>query len=319
MNPPSAVKKPVTELSRAIVQAVVYADLFDFPIRIDELWRQLPLLKASQRDVDDATTNDLFVNAHVTRSGELLHLHGREWLIEHRRKQEARTDELVDQHLGILQLLANLPWVRMVAFSGGTSRKNSVGDDDIDLFIVTAPGRAWAVHALMVASSRAMGCREILCANYIVDEDHVTVPDRGDLFTGHEMAALRPLTGEDVLQRLYASNTWVDDLLPNATPNEREQLWAVSKHTEYARKWLERGLWPAGLLLERASRLVFTARIKAKADRSGNSDVLLRPGLLKLHTTDNRRRVVNRFQESLECLGLWSDGLSARMPTRKRT
>ena len=305
-------------IATAIVRAVIYADLFDFPIRIDELWRQLPLHKATLAEVEAALASDPAVTRHVARDGDYVHLLGREQLLEHRRKQEARTDELVDRHLGILKLLSALPWVRMVAFSGGTSRKNSIEDDDIDLFIVTAPGRAWAVHAMMVASSRALGCRDVLCANYIVDEDHVTVPDRGDLFTGHEMTALKPLTGAEVLRQVHHRNNWVEELLPNAGPNAREPLWAEPGWQEDGRRWLERGLWPAGAMLERTSRMVFGLWLKRKAS-TGRGDVLLRPGLLKLHTTDNRQKVVGRFRDQLRDRGLWSERLGARMPKRERS
>ncbi|GEM_PF-1982766 len=308
-----------TPIAAAVVRAVVYADLFDFPIHIDELWRQLPMHTASMSDVAHAVDEDAFVTQRVQREGDLIFLRGREHLVQHRRQQELDTDELVDQHLDVLRILSRLPWIRMVAFSGGTSRKNSIGHDDIDLFIVTARRRAWAVYALMVVVSRAMGCRDVLCANYLVDVDNVSVPDRGDLFTGHEMMALRPLVGENVLRHVCAKNPWVNEILPNASPRERERLWAEADWEQAARDALEIGLWPAGALLERVSRVVFGPRIRAKARRTAGGDVLLRNGLLKLHTTDNRKRVIARFRAGLEKHGLWSDALGARMPRRHRS
>lgn len=307
-----------SDLAKAIVRAVVYADLFDFPIAVDELHQQLPLVTASRAEVLAALDDDPNVTALVTKTGELVHLKGREALIARRSRQEQKTDALVDQHLGMLQLLSGLPWVRMVAFSGGTSRKNSITDDDIDLFIVTAPNRAWAVHALLVASSRALGCRDVLCANYIVDEDHISVPDRGDLFTGHEMSALRPLVGEDMLHKLFGQNDWVQDILPNATPNPPERLWHRPDWHNHRKMVLETSLWPIGLLMEHAARVIFGARLRNKAARSSQSDVLLRAGLLKLHTHDNRATVVERFRDNLEQMGLWTERLGARMSTRDR-
>ena len=192
-----------------------------------------------------------------------------------------------------------------------------MGHDDIDLFIVTERGRAWSVYAMMVVLARALGCREVLCANFLVDVDHLSVPDRGDLFTGHEMMSLLPIHGAEVLREVVASNPWVADILPNADPRDRLELWQRGDLERRVARLLEVGAGPVGTVLERASRTVFGARIKRKA-RRGNGDVVLKAGVLKLHTTDNRAGVVSRFKARLQEHGLWSDRLRARMPKRER-
>ena len=307
----------MSDLSAAILRAVVYADLFDFPIARTELEQQLPFVTATSDDIERCLRDDVSLAERVTRHGDLFFMRGRDELIEHRQRQEQRTDDLIEQHVSVLKVLSHLPWVRMIAFSGGTSRKNSVGHDDIDLFIVTERHRAWSVYALFVIVARLMRCREVLCANYLVDVDHLAVPDRGDLFTGHEMMSLVPLVGAKVLETLVAKNSWVDELLPNARPRGQADLWRRSRWEGRVRRAAEIGLWPVGGVLERMARGAFGARIRHKA-RAGQGDVLLRPGILKLHTTDNRARVVDRFRARLRSVGAWNERLDSRLTKRTR-
>ena len=305
-------------LSAAILRALLYADLFDFPMRAAEIHRQLLLEPATLAAVHSKLENDPWLRRHIEFSGDLVHLQGRSELCTNRHQQEKGTDALIQQHITVLRLLTWMPYVRMVAFSGGTSRKNSIQDDDIDLFIVAEEGRAWTVYALMVALARALGCRDVLCANYLVDRVHVTVPDGGDLFTGHELMALRPLIGEEMLQHMAQRNRWVEGLMPNATVRGREELWQVLPVEPLLRRGFELGLWPHWWLLERCSRVLFGRRIRRKSEDFDNGDVLLRPGILKLHTTDNRGLIVTRYRDALAQFGLLEMKVERTLGTRLR-
>ncbi len=309
------------ELSAAILRALLYADLFDFPMHAHEIHRQLLLMQASLADVQRHLNDDPWLGDKMERTGDLYHLHGRGALCAHRARQEHGTDALIAQHITVLRLLTLIPYVRMVAFSGGTSRKNSIQDNDLDLFIVAEKGRAWTVYALMITLARVLGCREVLCANYLVDRVHVAVPDGGDLFTGHELMALRPLVGEAWLQHMVDNNRWVAQLMPNASSREREQLWRALPVEPLLRRGLELGLWPQWWLVERGSRALLGRRIRNKAAAIGDADVLLRPGILKLHTSDNRGLIVTRYRDALERFGLlerrFDEVLGKRLRKRK--
>ena len=306
------------ELSAAILRALLYADLFDFPMHAHEVHRQLPLVPARLADVQQRLRDDPWLVDKIERTGDLYHLQGRGALCDHRAAQEHGTDSLIAQHITVLRLLTSLPYVRMVAFSGGTSRKNSIQDNDLDLFIVAEKGRAWTVYALMIGLARVLGCRDVLCANYLVDREHVSVPDGGDLFTGHELMALRPLVGEAWLQHMVDNNRWVVQLMPNASTRELEQLWQALPVEPLLRRGLELGLWPQWWLLERGSRALLGRRIRNKAATISDADVLLRPGILKLHTSDNRGLIVTRYRDALERFGLLERGFDKVLGKRLR-
>ncbi len=305
-------------LNAAILRALLYADLFQFPMRAEEIHRQLLLVPATLAEVRERLERDPWLAERIARTGELFHLPGRTGLDARRARQEQATDALIAQHVTVLRLVSVLPYVRMVAFSGGTSRKNSIQDDDLDLFIVAEKGRAWTVYGLLVALARALGAREVLCANYLVDRVHVTVPDGGDLFTGHELMALKPLVGERWLQHMARENAWVEQLMPNAAVRGREALWQELPVEPMARRAMELALWPHWWLVEQTSRALFGRRLRRKAARAGRPDVLLRPGILKLHTTDNRGEIVTRYRDALEAAGVMEPNFERALGRRLR-
>ena len=303
-------------LSLAILRALVYADLFEFPMRVEEIHRQLLLERATAQQVLVQLQTCPWLVKRVEQSGALFHLRGRSALVIRRDAQERATDLLIEQHLTALRLVSSLPYVRMVAFSGGTSRKNSVNDDDLDLFIIAEEGRVWTVYALMVALARALGCRDVLCANYLVDRMHVTVPDGGDLFTGHELMALVPIQGGQWLQHMTEQNPWVRDLLPNASPQDGHHLWRDSAMERLVQRGTELGLWPSWWLMERASRWIFGRHIRAKSGEDG--DLLLKPGIMKLHASDNRGKIVTRYRDALLTAGLLEPKIETLLGRRLR-
>jgi hypothetical protein len=197
----------------------------------------------------------------------------------------------------------------MLAFSGGTSHRNSSGPgEDLDLFVVTEPGRSWLVYAAIVLLARLHRCRPVICANYVVDLRNLAIP-RQDFFTAHELLYVRPITDPPVRRQLLAANPWVFTRFPNATGVPPADILA-GEDPRPVRTRLERALAPCWPLAEATARRLLLPWIRRKAGRAKEDDVVLAPGVLKLHLTDHRRPVVERFRAHLLAHGVpreWAD------------
>ena len=203
-----------SEVDEAVLRTVTYADVFDCAPSARDVHRYLVGVAAPAAATGAALAR-LVPDRLSERSG-LYTLRGREGLVATRRAREAAAARLWPQAVRYGRVLAQLPFVRMVAVTGSLTRDNSDARSDIDYLLVTDPGRVWVARALTGAVRRVVRRRGIrLCINYILSVDALALADR-NLFTAHELAQMVPVAGDDVYERLRAQNTWAREFLPNA-------------------------------------------------------------------------------------------------------
>src|SRR5437899_914277 len=224
-------------LERAIVETVAYADVFDYPLTVDEIHRYLIGVPASRNTVRTALSSGRLTPELLSRNGRYFTLAGREAVIETRR---GRAQPAVDYwrravHYG--HIIGSLPFVRMVAVTGALAMDN-VADGDIDYLVVTEPGRLWLCRALVVGLVKTAALRRVtLCPNYFLSERALVLDER-NLFTAHEVAQMVPLTGIQTYQRMRTLNRWTDTYLPNAGGHPR-RLAPVEPRPRRTRRILE--------------------------------------------------------------------------------
>jgi hypothetical protein len=202
-------------VERAILQAVAYADVFDYPLTAGELHRYLIGVAASESSVSEALMSDRLFPALLANTAGFYTLAGRESAVETRTARAAVSDYYWNHGLRYGRIIGALPFVRMVAVTGALAVDN-VADGDIDYLIVTEPGRLWVCRAIVIGLVRVAAVRGVtLCPNYFLSERALVLEERS-LFTAHEVTQMVPITGLDTYQRLRELNRWTDTFLPNA-------------------------------------------------------------------------------------------------------
>ncbi len=198
-------------LLRAILLAVAYADVFDYPLTAGEIHRYCGV-RASFTEVY-AEIRDFRL---ISRAGGFYSLPGREALAGIRARREAGSARLWLPAARYGQVIAGLPFVRMAAVTGSLAVNNAEARADIDYFIVTEPGHLWTCRALALALGRLAARQGVnLCPNYLVTTRALAFPDR-NLYVAHELAQMVPLGGLDIYAEIRRRNAWVSDYLPNA-------------------------------------------------------------------------------------------------------
>ena len=203
-------------LRRAVIRTIAYADVFDYPLRRGEVHRYLIGERATPDEVDRALEHDGELRAMVERTGEEFHLRGRAAIVGHRRRREAASAELWRAARLYGRWIARLPLVRLVAVTGALAMNNAERDADIDLFILTRPGRLWLCRLLVLAVVRLAALRgRRLCPNFLLSTDRLRLEER-NLFTAHEVAQMVPLHSSSWYGSVLAANQWTGEHLPNA-------------------------------------------------------------------------------------------------------
>ena len=292
--PPAA-----TDAARAVVRTVTYAAMFQAPLKLDRLHRTLMDVRLDPEALAE-TLADPWVRARVEVSAGLVHPRGRAEWVAVRRARRHHTRRLLRRHRHALAALRRCPFVRFVGLSGGCAHENA-SDSDVDVFLVTRRGRAWAVYLALIVLSRLVGVRGTLCINYVVDETELALPER-DLFTASELVGMQPLAGRPMYGRLVEENAWMAGLFPNFF-HERHAADAQGVPAAGGPRWLERllDLGPAQAV-EGFARWALGARLRRKA--RGAAGMTLDAGRLKLHLLDHRQRLLAAWRDAQRGAGL---------------
>ena len=284
---------PTREQELAVLQAVVYASLFDYPLTIDQLRENLVGVRADARTMASWWQNSLLLRATVDyRDGWFFPI-GRSELVLVRARREALSRELIDRDRRIVSLIARMPFVRMVSLSGSLAHLNADGAADLDLFVITAPHRVWSVTVATLVLAKLLGCRQRVCMNYVVSESALKVAPE-DMFSANQIIHLRPITGHDTFARFVDANTFVKAWYPNF------ELPRTSRPQD-PRTLIERFLsLGAAPFAERLARALYGWHLRRKSATWHSRDqVRLEDECLKLHTSSHRASTLTRFEQAM--------------------
>jgi glycosyltransferase involved in cell wall biosynthesis len=284
----------------AILATVVYADIFDAPITVEEVARTCLGARLSPADVRERVATPPLADLLSVDAAGVLTLRGREQLVALRDDGVRRTAELLERHHSVMGALASLPFVRMLALSGGTAHKNARGGDDIDLFVVATAGRAYTAYTMLFLASTLTRRRGILCPNYLVDENHLRIAYHHDLFTAHQAISLVPIAGLDMFDAFVRANeAWVRGFYPAYQPRAPGATLRPSLLQRLAESALRSSV---GDEIERLLSIGWRFHLGRRAASAPRPDLVLDPGILKLHLSDHRRRVLQTFAGRLHAL-----------------
>ncbi len=240
MTPARVERQRVVE--SAILETVIYSDLFDYPLTHDELAHYLIRVETDVETVRICLASPRYLNGHLRQIDGYVLARRRESIVDRRCTRRHSSARLWIRARRFVRALGALPFVRMVGVTGALAMDNAAAGDDIDVMIVAASGRVWTARLFaigLVVIGRLLG--DTLCPNYLISEDALSLEDR-DLFAAHEFAQMVPLCGFEVYDRLRRANAWVYEYLPNArTPLRHERELApglIGQACKRAAEWL---------------------------------------------------------------------------------
>lgn len=213
---------PRSVLAQAVLRTLAYADVFDYALRPADIHRFLIAAGSTAAETEAALESAMRAGRVVRRDG-LYGLRGRAEILSLRPARERHSARLWPPARRWGTVMAGLPFVRMVAVTGALAVNNAVsGDDDIDLLVLTAPGRVWLGRALCVGLVRvARGFGVKLCPNYVLSSAALEQSPR-NLYIAHELAQMVPLSGFALYARMLEANEWVLEFLPNSGVRSQE-------------------------------------------------------------------------------------------------
>ena len=286
---------PTRAQELAFLRSVTYASLFDYPLTLAQLHASLVEVRADLPAVASWWRDSACLQAAVEYRDGRYFPAGRGDLLHTRARREALSRDLLEREHRILALVARMPFVRMVALSGSLAHLNAERSADLDLFVITAPGRVWSVTLSVLVIARLLGWRKRMCLNYVISESVMAI-EPGDLFSANQIIHLRPVVGHDVFEQFVNANPFVKRFYPNFDANlaPAPPKPQAPRPTPLAERALALG---PGALLESMARAIYGWHLKRRAATWQSIDqVRLEAECLKLHTSSHRAATLERYE-----------------------
>jgi D-beta-D-heptose 7-phosphate kinase/D-beta-D-heptose 1-phosphate adenosyltransferase len=282
-----------------ILKTLLYSDIFDYPLRKEEIWNFLiSPVKQNKKEIFKCLN---VKNSRIESKSSLFFVKGRKDIVTGRIEREKHSLQKIIFARNIIRKLAIIPTVYFVGISGALAMRNSNKDDDIDLFVVAARNSVWTTRLLMVILLSLLGVyrrkndknvSDKICLNMLIDENALSFPkERNDLYTAHEISQIMPVFNRGkTYERLLSSNTWIKEFLPNVF--EKKSKTPFASGISLVNKIINRML--RIIPVEIIARNLQTGYMKkniTKETVSGN--------FLAFHPFDYKRHILNSYKRKL--------------------
>jgi hypothetical protein len=205
-------------MDKAILRTLAYADIFDYPLTKEEIWKWLIFdnLKFEQSLLELARSKKI-----ETENG-FYFLPGRKRLVTIRSKREQYSEQKIKIAQRVVKTFQLIPWIKLVGITGSLAMRNSDEKDDIDLFFITSENRLWLTRGIIVIILQLLGLyrrpnkiKNMICPNMFLSEKSMEISPQ-NIFMAHEICQLFPLFDQDnTYSKFLKKNLWVKKFLPN--------------------------------------------------------------------------------------------------------
>jgi len=289
-------------MKKAILRTLVYGDIFDYPLTLEELYQFL----IDDKSVSFSLFKKIFRQARIKEKlikvkGKYFFLKGREKIVDIRQKRKLWSEEKIEIVQRIARWLKLIPWIKMVGVTGALAMENADKNDDIDLLIITSKNRLWLTRLLAVFLLEIMAVRrrpgdikvkDKICLNMFLDEKSLTLPkNERDLFSAHEVVQLKPLLEKgNCYQKFLKANLWVRKYLANSLNIKKlryEDIKGEKKRISLISQFLN--------FLEHFAYKIQLAYMSSR--RTSETAELHR---IRFHPQDCRRWILKKYQKKLK-------------------
>ncbi len=286
-------------------RVLAYFAYFKYPLTAFEVWKWLyaPEGKWALAEVVDVLQNSSWLNERVSSKNGFYALGTS--IDEQLQDRQLRLHDALRKYgvlAPVLKYLGRLPFVEGVFVCNSLAWQHTNAESDIDLFIVTRPGRVWTVRLLAVAMMALLRKRpgeakiDPVCCSFFVDCDHLDLAslkiDEQDPYLAFWLATLVPMVDKKgIATRLRVMNRWVDEVLPNAKSVVRVSRWLPKQMKA----------WPLPILAEAKSREIQEKRFTGVIREMRNVDtrVVVNDFMLKFHENDRRAEIIQALADTL--------------------
>jgi len=231
-------------IESSILKTLLYSDIFDFPLRKEELWEYLVSGKAVSKKEFEKAIEILIHKKRIICGDGYYCLAGRIKNIQKRKKNLPEISKKIKIAQKAARYIAYIPTIQFVGISGGLAMNDADEEDDIDFFIITKRKTLFVSRILILGLLQILKLRrkrldqdpaDKICVNFMIDEEKLNfTKNQRDIYIAHEIAQLKPLFERDqVYLKFTRANKWVKKFFPNVEPQNHYFMQEIVKHDKF--------------------------------------------------------------------------------------
>ena len=291
----------------AILKTLTYSDIFDFPLRKDELWEFLVSDSSITEEAFEVSINKLLHEGHINYKAQYYCLAGRTRNIEKRQGNLPEVSKKLEIAQKAAGYLSYIPTVQLIGISGGLAMHDAEKQDDIDFFIITKTKtlfitRVWILGILQILKLRrtrlTKNPADKICVNFMLDEKKLRFPkSKRDIYIAHEIVQIKPLfERQNTYKKFLRINGWVKKFFPNATPQNSYLLQKQLGMRDSFKTFIFLLKFPP------LANLLKWAQVRYLREHQTTENVS--EGVLAFHPNDYRVQTLRKMNLKLRQLGL---------------
>ncbi|MBI4185469.1 hypothetical protein HY524_00270 [Candidatus Berkelbacteria bacterium] len=298
----------MTLREQAVLTPLVFYDLFDRPVRPDVL-HTLTYRRTLARSAFDQTIDRLEARGVVWQRRGFLQLAGRPGLAEIGYVREMYSKALWADAEYLIEELASIPFVRMIAVINSLAFWNANSDSDIDLLVVTEPNWIAVARDHINLWLTLWGKRNThgpkrgkVAPDIFLDTSALAVNDfhlkPRDIYFDFWFARITPVINRHATyERLLTANPWIQTTFPQFRPRLHHVIAPNSEHEQTRDRWERFYCSSIGERVAAGLSSYQRARLDRYAHRVGSDSlVLVTPHQLRFHVPDRRLEYQQAFE-----------------------
>ncbi len=274
------------DLRRGILHALLYYDIWEYPMKLEELHIFLPVRLPEQGELVSALAS-AGVQTSVTEYGGYYSVRpDTRALVDRRLTRERHARWMWRAARLVTHVIKRFPFVRAIFVSGDLSKNATGPGSDVDFFILTEPGRLWICRTLLILFKKIflLNRKKFFCLNFFATIDNLTQEER-NVYVAAEVAHLKPMYNDALFNKFMEENAWIRFFFPNFSRDELPRVVANNRQSQF-QKLFERLLMP--LPLDRIDTYLMEQMKHVWAQRYPRHDAATRQRIFKCTKQESR-------------------------------
>lgn len=305
----------MSNLEKAILDTIIYYDIFDYPLTVIELSQWLWKYKCKLSELVFCLKNSDRLKRYIETRNGFYFLKGRRILLDTRKIRRDYSINKWKIGLRAAKFLRTIPFVKAIVLCNSIAYFNAEKDSDIDFFIIIKDKYLWLSRFLITIFLHFLKVRRHgnkvnnrVCLSFYITSNSMNLQElayQKDIHFYYWLLHFVPIFDTGIYKSFFKENNWLKEYIPQARAWETIDNWTAKDSfftkilRTFSEKILDNFLGKFLNLFLRKIQLFKMSKNKFSKSKENNTDVVISDSVLKFHEEDNRKIIRDLFYKRI--------------------